>query len=150
MSSKDIQLALKLMGVMGMYKKFHMALQNMQEGNPIFVAAKNAVAVPGLANDINEVFIKGVVELTEATAVIYAETFNKKELKKMIKFYKSSVGKKFVDKLLHIEEEVLKASTIWMTKSLSKITDIVLVYSNRLSELKDKMSSAIPVSTKLH
>ncbi len=111
MHSKEMELALNLMAVMGMYEKFNRALQSMKNDSPIFAAAKKVMALPELTMDINMVFIDGVVELTNATAVIYAETFSKKELKKMIKFYKSSVGKKFVDKLLHIDEGVLRDST---------------------------------------
>lgn len=156
MSSKDkdviknLPLALDLMLAMGMYEKFNKALKSTRDSSPIFVAAKNVIDLPELADDIDMVFAGGVIELTEATAVIYAETFSKRELKKMIKFYKSSAGKKFVSESLHIEERVVSNSMSWMTTAIARISDIVLIYSNKLNDMKDKISSAIPVSTKLH
>ena len=150
MSLKEIQLALKLMGVMGMYEKFHRALQIIKNDSPIFTAAKNVLDMPELANDINGVFIDGVLVLTRATAATYAEIFSKRDLKKLIKFYKSDVGKKFVGHSSYIEEKVMNASTSWMTESITEISSIVLSYSNEINNLKDKMESAVPASTKLH
>ena len=150
MDSKDIKLALDLMLVMGMYEKFNRALQSMKNDSPIFTAAKNVTDLPELANEIDKVFTNGTIELTEATAVIYVETFTKKELKKLIKFYRSDVGKKFVDESLHIENKVIGISTVWMTGALAKLTDIILVYTNKITETTSKINSAIPVSTKLH
>ncbi len=150
MSLKEMQLALKLMGVMGMYEKFHRALQTMKNDSPIFTAAKNVLAMPELANDIDKVFINGVLVLTEVTAATYADVFSKRDLKKLIKFYKSDVGKKFVGHSSYIEEKVMNASTSWMTESITEISSIVLSYSNEINNLKDKMESAVPASTKLH
>ena len=150
MSSKEMQLALKLMGEMGMYSKFDRALQIMKNDSPIFAAAKNTPTIPGLAKDIDLVFINGVLVLTEATAITYAEVFSKKDLKKLIKFYKSNIGKKFIDCSPHIEERVMGASAKWMTEAITEISNIVLSYLDKLQDTKDKMSSAIPVSTKLH
>ena len=150
MSSENIKLALKLMGVMEMYEKFHRALQTMKNDSPIFTAAKNVLAMPELANDIDKVFINGVLVLTEATAATYADVFNKRDLKKLIKFYKSDVGKKFIGYSQHIEEKVMDASTIWMTESITEISSIVLSYSDKINNLKDKIESAVPASTKLH
>lgn len=147
---KNLQSALELMLVMGMYEKFDKELQSMKNDSPIFAAAKNVMNLPELAMDIDMVFAGGVIELTEATAIIYADTFTKRELKKMIKFYKSSAGKKFVSESLYIEERVVSNSMGWMTTSIARISDIVLAYSNKLNDMKDKMSSAVPVSNKLH
>jgi hypothetical protein len=150
MSSKEMQLALKLMEEMKMYSKFDRALQTMKNDSPIFTAAKNVLAMPELAKDIDMVFIKGVLVLTEATAIVYADAFSKRDLKKLIKFYKSNIGKKFVDYSPYIEEKVMNASTNWMTKSIKEISDIVLSYTDKINDIRDKTESAIPVSTKLH
>ncbi len=149
MVSKHERLAIELMLVMGMYKKFHRSLQSIKDESPVFVAAKNVMNLPELARDIDTVFATGVNELTKATAIIYVETFSKKELKKLIKFYKSDVGKKFVGYSPLIEERVLGASTSWMTKALSEISNIVLSYSNKTADLKNKIKSAVPANNKL-
>lgn len=150
MGLKETQLASILMKEMGMYSKFDRALQLMKNDSPIFAAAKNVLAIPELARDIDMVFISGVLVLTEATSSIYADAFSKKDLKKLIKFYKSNIGKKFIDYSPYIEEKVMNASAKWMTEALAEITTIVLAHTNKLQDTKDKMSSAIPVSTKLH
>ncbi|KKM02986.1 hypothetical protein LCGC14_1779020, partial [marine sediment metagenome] len=92
-------------------------------------------------------FYRDLVVHMKVRIVIYKEL--KKELKKLIKFYKSDVGKKFVGYSPLIEERVLGASTSWMTKALSEISNIVLSYSNKTADLKNKIKSAVPANNKL-
>ncbi len=150
MGLKETRLASQLMIEMGMYSRFDRALQIMKNDSPIFAAAKNILAMPELAEAIDLVFLNGVLVLTEALSIIYADTFSKKDLKKLIKFYKSDIGKKFIDCSPHIEEKVMGASAKWMTEAHAEITTIVLACTSKVQDTKDKMSSAIPVSTELH
>ena len=150
MGLKETRLASQLMREMGMYSRFDRALQIMKNDSPIFAAAKNILAMPELAEAIDLVFLNGVLVLTEALSIIYADTFSKKDLKKLIKFYKSDIGKKFIDCSPHIEEKVMGASAKWMTEAHAEITTIVLACTSKVQDTKDKMSSAIPVSTELH
>jgi len=150
MSLKTARLAIELMGIMGMFGKFDRALQSMRNESPVFAAAQIVNSMPEIAKEVETIFTEGVIELTNATAAIYMNIFTNKELKKLTKFYKSKTGKKFVSSSIQVEEQVIKASTIWMTGALTKMTEFILAYTAKINENTEKINPVIPVSTKLH
>jgi hypothetical protein len=94
---------------------------------------------PGMAKDVNEIAAKmrsdlapRLGELNGQVAKIYAERFNEQELKDLLAFYKSPVGKKFIEQQPLVAEASLKFAQDWA----NKLSDEVI--AKMRNELKKK------------
>jgi hypothetical protein len=84
---------------------------------------------PGMAGDLNEIGAKmraeltpRLVELTSEVAKIYAEHFTEQELKDLLAFYNSSVGKKFLAEQGTVVNTSLKFAQDWANKLSDEVT----------------------------
>ncbi|HLF22319.1 MAG TPA: DUF2059 domain-containing protein, partial [Burkholderiales bacterium] len=78
---------------------------------------------PGLSKDVNEIASKmrndlapRLNELRGEVARIYAARFNEQELKDLLAFYKSPVGKKYVEQQPQIADASLRFAQNWANK----------------------------------
>lgn len=84
---------------------------------------------PGLAGDLNGIVTKmradlapRVSELTAEVAKLYAEHFTEQELKDLLVFYNSPVGKKFVAEQGTVVNASLKYAQDWANKLSEEVT----------------------------
>jgi hypothetical protein len=84
---------------------------------------------PGLAGDLNEIGNRMRVELGPRlnelnleVAKIYAEQFTEQELKDLLAFYNSPVGKKFVASQENVVNSSLKLAQEWANKLSDEVT----------------------------
>ncbi len=84
---------------------------------------------PGLAGDLNIIAAKlradltpRLSELTAEVAKIYAEHFTEQELKDLLAFYNSPVGKKFVAEQAVVVNSSLKFAQDWANKLSDEVT----------------------------
>lgn len=84
---------------------------------------------PGLAGDLNEIGNKmrtdlapRLNELNAEVAKIYAEHFTEQELKDLLAFYNSPVGKKFVSSQEVVVNSSLKLAQEWANKLSDEVT----------------------------
>jgi hypothetical protein len=84
---------------------------------------------PGLAGELNEIGTKmradlapRLSELTDAVAKIYAEAFTEQELKELLAFYNSAVGKKFVASQETVVNSSLRFAQEWANKLSEEVT----------------------------
>lgn len=85
---------------------------------------------PGLAGDLNVITAKmrtdlvpRLNELSAELAKIYAEHFTEQELKELLAFYNSSVGKKFVLEQANVVNSSLKFAQDWANKLSDEVTE---------------------------
>jgi hypothetical protein len=78
---------------------------------------------PALSKDLNEIAIKmrtdlapRFVELTDEVARLYATTFTDEELKAILVFYQSPVGKKLLDQQPKVVDASMKFAQDWANK----------------------------------
>lgn len=84
---------------------------------------------PGLAGDLNEIGTRmraelapRLSELTSEVAKIYAEAFTEQELKELLAFYNSAVGKKFVASQETVVNSSLRFAQEWANKLSEEVT----------------------------
>jgi hypothetical protein len=84
---------------------------------------------PGLGGDLNEITAKmradlapRMVELTGEVAKIYTEHFTEQELKELLAFYKSPIGKKMVAEQAVVVNASLKYAQDWANKLSEEVT----------------------------
>lgn len=84
---------------------------------------------PGLAGDLNEIgtrmrteFAPRLNELNLEVAKIYAEQFTEQELKDLLTFYNSAVGKKFVASQENVVNSSLRLAQDWANKLSEEVT----------------------------
>ena len=84
---------------------------------------------PGLAGDLNEISAKmradlapRMNELTDEVAKIYADHFTEQELKDLVVFYNSPVGKKLVVEQAIVVNASLKFAQDWANKLSDEVT----------------------------
>ena len=84
---------------------------------------------PGLAGDLNVIATKmradlspRLSELSAEVAKIYAERFTEQELKDLLAFYNSPVGKKFVVEQVDVVNSSLKFAQDWANKLSDEVT----------------------------
>ncbi len=85
---------------------------------------------PGLARDLNEIAVKlradltpRLSELSGEVARIYTQHFTEQELKDLLVFYKSPVGKKLVTEQPKIAEASLKFAQDWANKLSDEVVE---------------------------
>ena len=85
---------------------------------------------PDLAKDLNEVAAKlrteyapRLSELTTHVATLYARRFTEPELKQLLTFYQSPVGKKLVDLQPQIVDSSMKYAQDWANKLSDQVID---------------------------
>ena len=85
---------------------------------------------PGLAGDLNVIATKmradlapRLTELAAEVAKIYAEHFTEQELKDLLAFYSSPVGKKFVVEQAVVVNSSLKFAQDWANKLSDEVTE---------------------------
>ena len=85
---------------------------------------------PDLAKDLNEVAAKlraeytpRLAELTTHVATLYAQRFSEPELKQLLTFYQSPVGKKLVDLQPQIVDSSMKYAQDWANKLSDQVID---------------------------
>lgn len=78
---------------------------------------------PALAKDLNEIAAKmrtdlapRFSELTDHVALLYAQQFNEQELKEILAFYASPVGKKMLTRQPQIVDSSMKFAQNWANK----------------------------------
>jgi hypothetical protein len=78
---------------------------------------------PGLGKDVNEIAIKiranlepRFAELGEEVAKLYASNFSDQELKAILAFYQSPVGKKLLDRQPNVVDASMKFAQDWSNK----------------------------------
>jgi hypothetical protein len=78
---------------------------------------------PGISKDANEIAIKmrndlapRMSELSGEVAKIYAANFTEQELKDLLVFYKSPVGKKYIDQQPKLADASLRFAQNWANK----------------------------------
>jgi hypothetical protein len=78
---------------------------------------------PALAKDLNEIaaklrtdFAPRFSELTDKVAELYAEHFTEQELKDILAFYRSPVGKKMLAEQPKVVEDSMKFAQTWANK----------------------------------
>ena len=78
---------------------------------------------PGLAKDLNEVALKmraeyapRLSELTKHVAELYVQRFTEVELKQLVTFYQSPIGKKFLTQQPRIVDSSMKYAQDWANK----------------------------------
>ena len=78
---------------------------------------------PGLSKDLNEIAIKmrtdlapRFAELTDEVAKLYATNFTDQELKAILAFYQSPVGKKLLDQQPKVADASMKFAQDWANK----------------------------------
>ncbi len=84
---------------------------------------------PGLAGDLNVITAKmradlapRLGELSAEVAKIYAEHFTEQELKDLLAFYNSPVGKKFIVEQANVVNSSLKFAQDWANKLSDEVT----------------------------
>lgn len=84
---------------------------------------------PGLAGDLNEIAAKmradlapRLAELTAEVANIYAQQFSEQELKDLVAFHSSAVGKKYVVEQAVVVNASLKFAQEWANKLSDEVT----------------------------
>ncbi len=84
---------------------------------------------PGLGGDLNEITAKmradlapRMAELTSEVAKIYAEHFTEQELKELLVFYNSPIGKKMVAEQSVVVNASLKFAQDWANKLSEEVT----------------------------
>ena len=84
---------------------------------------------PGLAGDLNVIATKiradlapRLSELSAEVAKIYAERFTEQELKDLLAFYNSPVGKKFIVEQANVVNSSLKFAQDWANKLSDEVT----------------------------
>lgn len=85
---------------------------------------------PGLAKDLNEVAAKlrdeyasRQAELNKYVASLYAQRFTVDELKKLLAFYQSPLGKKLLEQQPRIVDTSMSYAQDWANKLSSKVID---------------------------
>ncbi len=83
---------------------------------------------PDLAKDLNEVAAKlraeyapRQIELTKHVASLYAQSFTEAELKQLLAFYQSPVGKKFLMQQPRIVDSTMKYAQGWANNLSDKV-----------------------------
>ncbi len=78
---------------------------------------------PGLAKDLNEIATQmrtdlapRQVELTNEVATLYASSFTDDELKAILSFYQSPVGKKLLERQPQVVESSMRFAQTWANK----------------------------------
>jgi uncharacterized protein len=78
---------------------------------------------PGLAKDLNEIATQmradlapRQVELTNEVATLYATSFTDDELKAVLSFYQSPVGKKLLERQPQVVESSMRFAQTWANK----------------------------------
>lgn len=84
---------------------------------------------PALANDLNEIAAKlraelqpRFVEVQDEVAKLYAEHFTEQELKEILAFYQSPVGKKVLSEQPKVVEGSMKFAQDWANKLSEEVT----------------------------
>ena len=84
---------------------------------------------PGLGGDLNEIAAKmradlapRMAQLTGEVAKIYAENFTEQELKELLAFYNSPIGKKMVAEQSTVVNASLKFAQDWANKLSEEVT----------------------------
>lgn len=114
-AEKDI---LKLMGVNGSAANYDMAFEQIVSQ---FKMMKPNV--PQLTWDMakREVFDKEIVELNKKLIPVYQENFAPAEIKQLIEFYQSPLGKKLVDGTTKVGKESMQIAQPWGMSLAGKI-----------------------------
>ena len=84
---------------------------------------------PGLAKDLNEIAAKmradlapRFSELTNEVATLYATNFSDDELKSILAFYQSPVGKKLLQRQPQVIDNSMKFAQTWANKLSDEVT----------------------------
>ena len=82
-------------------------------------------SMPNIPDHFWKAFAKEIDpnELNERIVPIYVKHFSVKEMKALIAFYKSDVGKKFLGKLPEVTKESMAASRDWNNDLRMKLTE---------------------------
>jgi len=98
---------------------------------------------PGLAKDLNEIATKmrndlapRFSELSNEVATLYASNFTDDELKAILAFYQSPVGKKMLQRQPQVIDNSMKFAQTWATNLSDEVTAKILKFDqekNRVS-----------------
>jgi hypothetical protein len=80
----------------------------------------------GVGDIIREAVDNEMDYLFEGTVEIYTEVFDHKTLKKLLKFYKSNIGKEFIKASPVIDQALAALSTRWQAKVIEEAEKLVL------------------------
>jgi hypothetical protein len=118
-SAGALAAAHELIDVTGATTLFNPLIAGVVEQAKILYLQQN----PALAKDLNEIakklrtdFAPRFSELTDEVAELYAEHFTEQELKDILAFYRSPVGKKMLAEQPKVVESSMKFAQTWANK----------------------------------
>ena len=117
--------AVELVKMTGATALFNTLVPGVIEQSKILFLQQN----PGLAGDLNEISAKmrtdlapRLNELYTESAKIYAEHFTEQELKDLVTFFNSTVGKKYIIEQAVVVNATLKFAQEWAIKLSDEVT----------------------------
>jgi len=103
-----------------------MSIRSKYEQIAIQVSKRFSAYGMDVGDVVREAALSTIDDLYEDTVKLYYEKHDKVTLKGVIKFYKSGVGKRFVELSPIIDQELILLSTQWQTKVLDLSKQLML------------------------
>lgn len=103
-----------------------MSVRSKYEQIALQVSKQYATYGMDVGDAVKEVALSTIDDLCEDTVKIYCEKHDKATIKGVIKFYKSGIGRRFMELGPLIDQELILLSTKWQTKVMDLSRQLML------------------------